>query len=48
MSEIEKLEQDISGAIAAASDEATLEAVRVSALGKSGSVSALQIGRAHV
>ena len=41
MSEIEKLEQDISGAIAAASDEAALEAVRVGALGKSGSVSAL-------
>src|SRR5436305_931536 len=41
MSEIEKLERDISGAIAAASDEAGLEAVRVGALGKSGSVSAL-------
>jgi phenylalanyl-tRNA synthetase alpha chain len=35
------LEQDILGAIAAASDEAGLEAVRVSALGKKGSVSEL-------
>jgi phenylalanyl-tRNA synthetase alpha chain len=41
MSDIEKLEQDISGAIAAATDEAALEAVRVGSLGKSGSVSAL-------
>jgi phenylalanyl-tRNA synthetase alpha chain len=41
MNNIEKLEQDISGAIAAASDETALEAVRVGALGKSGSVSAL-------
>src|ERR1044071_7588355 len=41
MSEIEKLEQDISGAIAVATDEAALEAVRVASLGKSGSVSAL-------
>ena len=41
MSEIEKLEQEISGAIASASDEAALEAVRIAALGKSGSVSAL-------
>jgi len=39
--DITTLEQDILGAIAAASDEAALEAVRVSALGKSGSVSAL-------
>jgi phenylalanyl-tRNA synthetase alpha chain len=35
------LEQDILGAIAAASDEAGLEAVRVGALGKKGSVSEL-------
>ncbi len=41
MSEIEKLEQEISGAIAAASDEAGLETARIGALGKSGSVSAL-------
>ena len=41
MPDITTLEQDILGAIAAASDEAALEAVRVSALGKSGSVSAL-------
>jgi phenylalanyl-tRNA synthetase alpha chain len=41
MNEIEKLEREISGAITAASDEAALEAVRVGALGKSGSVSAL-------
>ena len=41
MSEIAKLEQEIAGAIAAAADEAALEAVRVAALGKSGSVSAL-------
>ena len=41
MSDIATLEQQIGGAIAAASDEAALESVRVSALGKSGSVSAL-------
>ena len=41
MSEMQKLEQDTLGAIAAASDEAALEAVRVGALGKSGTVSAL-------
>src|SRR6266850_5876874 len=41
MSQIEKLEQEISVAIAAASDEAALEAVRIAALGKNGSVSAL-------
>ena len=41
MSEMQKLEQDIAAAIAAAADEAALEAVRVGALGKSGSVSAL-------
>src|SRR4051794_24528131 len=41
MSDVTTLEQEIGGAIEAASDEAALEAVRVSALGKSGSVSAL-------
>src|SRR6476659_6804384 len=41
MSDIEKLEQDILAQIAIATDEAALEAVRVAALGKSGSVSAL-------
>jgi phenylalanyl-tRNA synthetase alpha chain len=39
MSDLEKLEADILGAIEAASDEAAIEAVRVSALGKKGSVS---------
>ena len=41
MSDIAALEQEILAAIAAAADEAALEAVRVAALGKSGSVSAL-------
>ena len=41
MTDIAALESSISSAIAAASDEAALEAVRVSSLGKSGSVSAL-------
>ncbi|HET9903257.1 MAG TPA: phenylalanine--tRNA ligase subunit alpha [Xanthobacteraceae bacterium] len=41
MSDIEALQADILGKVAAASDEATLEAVRIAALGKSGSVSAL-------
>jgi phenylalanyl-tRNA synthetase alpha chain len=41
MSDIAKLEQEILTGINAASDEAALEAVRVAALGKSGSVSAL-------
>jgi phenylalanyl-tRNA synthetase alpha chain len=41
MSDIEKLEQQLTRDITAASDEAALEAVRVAALGKSGSVSAL-------
>src|SRR5438477_1688275 len=41
MSDIVQLEQQILGEISAASDEAALEAVRVAALGKSGSVSAL-------
>ena len=41
MSDITQLEQQILSDIAAAPDEAALEAVRVAALGKSGSVSAL-------
>jgi len=41
VADIDTLEQEILGAIAAASDEAALEAVRVASLGKSGSVSAL-------
>jgi phenylalanyl-tRNA synthetase alpha chain len=41
MSDIAKLETDILSAVAASNDEAALEAVRVAALGKSGSVSAL-------
>ncbi|RKE69127.1 phenylalanyl-tRNA synthetase alpha subunit [Pseudorhodoplanes sinuspersici] len=41
MSEIEQLQQSILTDIAAASDEAALETVRVAALGKNGSVSAL-------
>src|SRR4051812_27758709 len=41
MSDIAQLEQDILGAIDAAADESALEAVRVSALGKKGSVSEL-------
>ena len=41
MSDIAKLEKDILANVAAAKDEAALEAVRISALGKSGSVSAL-------
>ena len=41
MTDIAALETEISTAIAAAADEAALEAVRVAALGKSGSVSAL-------
>jgi phenylalanyl-tRNA synthetase alpha chain len=39
MSDLASLEQDISAAIAAATDERALEAVRVAALGKKGSVS---------
>jgi phenylalanyl-tRNA synthetase alpha chain len=39
MSELDQLERSISDAIAAASDEAAIEAVRVSALGKKGSIS---------
>src|SRR5581483_11527312 len=41
MSDIGKLESELTSAIAAAADETALEAVRVAALGKSGSVSAL-------
>src|SRR3954469_3433253 len=41
MSDLAALEQTILSQIAAASDEAALEAVRVSALGKKGSISAL-------
>jgi phenylalanyl-tRNA synthetase alpha chain len=41
MSDIAKLEKEILASIAAAMDEAAVEAVRVSALGRSGSVSAL-------
>src|SRR5262249_2190713 len=41
MTDIAALETEISAAIAAAPDEASLEAVRVSALGKSGAVTAL-------
>ncbi len=41
MSDIDKLQQSILNEIAAASDEAALEAVRVAALGKNGSVSEL-------
>jgi len=41
MSNIRTLEQEILASVASAKDEATLEAVRIAALGKSGSVSAL-------
>ncbi len=41
MSDLDKLQTEILAAIAAASDEAALEAVRVAALGKKGSISAL-------
>jgi len=41
MPDIAQLESELTGAIAAASDEAALDAVRIAALGKSGSVSAL-------
>src|SRR5436190_5253282 len=41
MTDIATLETEISAAITAAADEASLEAVRVSALGKSGSVTGL-------
>jgi len=41
MTELESLERSLSAEIASASDEAALEALRVAALGKSGSVTAL-------
>ena len=41
MAEIAHLENELLGAVAGAADEAALETVRVSALGKNGSVSAL-------
>src|SRR5476651_2661826 len=41
MTDIAALENEITTAVSAAKDEAALEAARVSALGKSGSVSAL-------
>src|ERR1700742_1212178 len=41
MTDISTLENEISSAIAAAADEPALEAVRVAALGKSGSVTGL-------
>ena len=44
MADLDALESELSGAIAAASDEAALEAIRVTALGKKGSVSELLKG----
>jgi len=41
MSDTAQLEQEILSAVAAAGDEAALETVRIAALGKSGSVTAL-------
>src|SRR5262249_24495406 len=41
VSDLAKLQETILGEIAAAGDEAALEAVRVAALGKNGSISAL-------
>jgi len=41
LSDLDKLQNEILGSIAAASDETALEAVRVGALGKKGSISAL-------
>ena len=41
MTDIARLEKELLAAVASAKDEAALEAVRISALGKSGSVSAL-------
>ena len=41
MTDIAQLEKEVLAAVASAKDEAALEAVRISALGKSGSVSAL-------
>jgi len=39
MSDIHTLQKEILGAIAAAPDEAALEAIRVAALGKKGTIS---------
>jgi len=44
MAELDRLETDILGQVAAADDEAALEAVRVAALGKKGSISELLKG----
>ena len=41
MTDLSALEAELTKAIAAAQDEAALEAIRVAALGKSGSISAL-------
>ena len=41
MTDIAQLEKEVLAAVASAKDEAALEAVRIAALGKSGSVSAL-------
>ena len=41
MSDIARLESEILSAVSAAGDEAALEAVRVAALGKKGSISEL-------
>ena len=41
MSDIAKLEAEILASVAAAKDEAALETVRIAALGKNGSISAL-------
>ncbi len=41
MADIAQLEQDTLTAVAAAGDDAALEAVRVAALGKNGSITAL-------
>ena len=41
MSDLEKLEADLLAAVSATKDEATLETVRVAALGKKGSISEL-------
>ncbi len=41
MADITKLEAELMGAVAAANDEAAVEAVRVAALGKNGSITAL-------
>jgi phenylalanyl-tRNA synthetase alpha chain len=41
MSNIQTLEREVLGAISSATDEAALEAVRVAALGKKGSISEL-------